>query len=316
MAAPAGLIARVVLALLPEPEKAVKWVLVILLVPAALLVLFFAGPVVVWERVPIASPEQVMIYVRAAREVSAMTVTPCDSGVTVDWQPLLAIDAVRLEQDFSKANPDKAEELARMFIEKAGYCEVCDYSVDPPECSKFPVYRLRPLEDVLEDLEFSREQREKVENILQVDLSFLLGQENAVPPGWTPAEKELKWPVPGVFTVTSGYGYRLDPVEGGMSFHTGVDIAAPVGTPVQAAVDGVVAKAGWSGNFGYAVYIRHGSIMTIYAHLSHITVQEGQQVDAGEVIAYSGNTGKSTGPHLHFEVRVMGLPVDPLNFYK
>lgn len=147
-------------------------------------------------------------------------------------------------------------------------------------------------------------------------MSFLLGQENAVPPGWTPAEKELKWPVPGVFTVTSGYGYRTDPVEGGMSFHTGIDIAAPVGTPVHAAARGVVAKAGWSGNFGYAVYIQHGSIMTIYAHLSEITVEKGQQVEAGEVIAFSGNTGKSTGPHLHFEVRVLGLPVDPLNYYK
>lgn len=165
MAAPAGLLARAALALLPEPEKAIKWVLVIVLAPLTLLALLFAGPIVIWERVPIAEPEQALVYVNAAREVSAGTSSPCDDGVKVDWQPLLAIDAVRLEQDFRKANPGRAEELARMFIEKAGSCEVCDGG-DPPNCTSYPTYRLRSLDEVLDELKFSQEQREKVKNIL------------------------------------------------------------------------------------------------------------------------------------------------------
>ncbi|GAF27404.1 membrane proteins related to metalloendopeptidases [Moorella thermoacetica Y72] len=176
---------------------------------------------------------------------------------------------------------------------------------------------MRDLGEVLNNLRFNEAQQEKVKNILQVDLSFLLGTDPGVPSGWTPVEGGVKWPTPGISTITSPFGPRVDPVRGGSSFHTGVDIAAPMGTPVHAAADGVVAVAGWMGNFGNAVYIQHaGDMVTIYAHLSQIAVQRGQQVKAGEVIAYSGSTGKSTGPHLHFEVRLHGQPVNPINYFK
>jgi hypothetical protein len=316
MAAPAGLVVRAALALLQEkPEKVLLWVLAILFAPVALLVFFFAGPITIWERVPIVTPSQAQMYVDAAKKVSDSTKSPCDPGVTVDWQPLLAIDAVRLDQDFRKASPGRAEDLAWMFIEKSGSCQVCDGG-DPPSCTSYPTYRLRSLDEVLDDLRFNAKQREKVKNILQVDLSFLLGMEPDIPSGWTPVEGSLKWPTPGINTITSPFGYRVDPVEGGGNFHTGVDIAAPMGTPVHAAADGVVVVAGWMGNFGYAIYIEHGDMVTIYAHLSQIAVQRGQQVKAGDVIAYSGSTGKSTGPHLHFEVRVHGQPVNPINYFK
>ncbi|CEP67115.1 Duplicated hybrid motif [Moorella glycerini] len=308
-------VARVALAFLPgKPEKAVLWVLIILTLPVTLLALLFAGPVVIWERVPIATPGQVKIYVDAAGAVSASTRSPCDQGVTVDWQPLLAIDAVRLNQDFSKASPAKAGELARRFIEKVGTCTYC--VGDPPECTTYPVYKLRSLEEVLDDLGFNQSQRKKVKNILEVDLSFLLDVGPGVPPGWMPVEGKLKWPTPGIFTITSGFGPRVDPVEGLDGFHTGMDIGAPMWTPVHAVADGVVAVAEWMGNFGYAVYIEHDDMVTIYAHLSQIAVQRGQQVRAGDVIAYSGSTGKSTGPHLHFEIRVHGQPVNPINYFK
>ncbi|QGP94112.1 Peptidase family M23 (plasmid) [Neomoorella glycerini] len=316
MAAPAGLLARAALALLPEkPEKALMWVLVIILAPVALLALLFAGPIVIWERVPIASPEQVMIYVNAAKTVSDSTKSPCDPGVTVDWQPLLAIDAVRLDQDFRKASPGRAEDLAWMFIEKSGSCQVCDGG-DPPSCTSYPVFKLRSLDQVLGDLKLNQKQREKVKNILTADLSFLLDVGTGVPDGWTPVESRLKWPTPGIYTITSGFGPRIDPVEDIDGFHTGIDIGVPMGTSVHAAADGVVVVAGWMGNFGYAVYIEHGDMVTIYAHLSQIAVQRGQQVRAGDVIAYSGSTGKSTGPHLHFEIRVHGQPVNPINYFK
>ncbi|SMB95913.1 peptidase M23 [Thermanaeromonas toyohensis ToBE] len=124
-------ITKITWALLPEPEKVLLWAVIILILPVALLTLLFAGPIVIWERVPIVTPSQAQIYVDAAKEVSESTKSPCDPGVTVDWQPLLAIEAVRLEQDFRKATPDRARELAGMFIERKGTCTHC-IGDDPP----------------------------------------------------------------------------------------------------------------------------------------------------------------------------------------
>ena len=124
----------------------------------------------------------------------------------------------------------------------------------------------------------------------------------------TPA---LAWPVRG--PVTSGYGWRDSPFGGTREFHAGLDIAVPVGTPVRAAADGVVVQAGWMGAFGYGVVIRHaGGIETLYGHNRRVTVKAGQRVSRGQIIAYSGSSGRSTGPHLDFRVRVNGETVDPL----
>ncbi len=112
--------------------------------------------------------------------------------------------------------------------------------------------------------------------------------------------------------VTSGFGYRKDPFTGRRTFHEGLDIAARVGTPIVATADGVVMMAGWKEGFGKTVMINHGfGYVTRYAHCSKIIVKPGQQVKRGEVIAYVGNTGRSTAPHLHYEVRIKGKPVNP-----
>lgn len=112
--------------------------------------------------------------------------------------------------------------------------------------------------------------------------------------------------------VTSHWGYRPAPING---MHNGVDIAVPVGTSVRASSTGVVTMAGWYGNYGYCVDIRHSDgSMTRYGHLNSIAVTYGQTVTQGQVIAYSGNTGYSTGPHLHFEIRINGQSVNPLNY--
>ncbi len=118
----------------------------------------------------------------------------------------------------------------------------------------------------------------------------------------------LLWPVQG--RITSGFGPRNIPgLEG---FHAGVDIAVPEGTPVMASADGVVVAAGEHGDYGMTVRISHGAGMeTLYGHNSLLLVEPGERVRAGQVIALSGNTGHSTGPHLHFEVRIDGRPVDP-----
>lgn len=117
----------------------------------------------------------------------------------------------------------------------------------------------------------------------------------------------LQWPLPVAGTITSPQGYRTDPITGEVSYHSGTDIAAPEGTPILAAADGTVTIANaldsWGGSYGYHVKLDHGGgLTTLYAHCSSICVTVGQQVKAGQVIAYVGHTGRATGPHLHFEI--------------
>lgn len=131
----------------------------------------------------------------------------------------------------------------------------------------------------------------------------------------------FQWPLPQSYTITSLFGYREDPFTGEVAYHGGTDIAAPGGTPILAAADGTVSVANgtdsWGGSYGYHVKIGHAdSFETLYAHCSSICVTEGQQVKQGEVIAYVGTTGSSTGNHLHFEVRQDGERVNALVFFK
>jgi murein DD-endopeptidase MepM/ murein hydrolase activator NlpD len=125
----------------------------------------------------------------------------------------------------------------------------------------------------------------------------------------------LAWPVAG--SVTSGYGWRIHPIAKTRRMHTGIDIAAPTGTPVHAAADGVVIRAtqGWNGGYGNVVIVDHGSdITTLYGHNSSLASSVGREVKRGEVIAYVGSTGNSTGPHCHFEVRGKGATQNPLSW--
>jgi murein DD-endopeptidase MepM/ murein hydrolase activator NlpD len=121
------------------------------------------------------------------------------------------------------------------------------------------------------------------------------------------------WPVIGA--LRSSFGGRSDPFSGEGAFHTGIDLSAPVGTPVHATADGVVKSAGWSGRYGKLVVVDHGNgLETYYGHLSQFMVVPGQEVRSNEQIALSGGTGHVTGPHLHYEVRVGGTPVNPVKY--
>ena len=120
-------------------------------------------------------------------------------------------------------------------------------------------------------------------------------------------------PVHGWFM--SGFGYRLDPFTGRVKMHEGLDIAAPTGTPIIAPADGTVSFVGERHGFGLTIELNHGyGYATLYAHCQRIKTQLGDNVKRGEVIAYVGNTGKSTGPHLHYEVHVSKVPVNPINY--
>ncbi len=115
--------------------------------------------------------------------------------------------------------------------------------------------------------------------------------------------------------ISSGFGYRSDPFNGGAAFHAGLDFKGPIGAPIHAAAKGVVSFAGVKQGYGNCIEVDHGNgLMTRYAHMSRFVARLGQPVRAGEVIGAIGNTGRSTGPHLHFEVRINDRPVNPRPF--
>ena len=121
------------------------------------------------------------------------------------------------------------------------------------------------------------------------------------------------WPLTG--PITSEFGWRSHPIFGGQRFHSGIDIGGDYGLPIHAAQSGIVSHAGWIDGYGNTVMIEHGGgIVTLYGHNEGLAVDVGQYVNQGDVIAYCGSTGNSTGPHCHFEVRLNGEPVSPFNY--
>lgn len=163
------------------------------------------------------------------------------------------------------------------------------------EVAKIQADRVR-LEQALEELErLSRELGSEIRR---------RGSDAALGTG------RMMWPVVG--RITSSFGWRRHPILKTNKYHSGIDIAVPTGTPVLAADTGVVLIAGWRGGYGYLVAIDHGrGISTFYGHNSSLLVKEGDVVVKGQRVALSGSTGLSTGPHVHFEVRVKGDPVNP-----
>ncbi len=138
---------------------------------------------------------------------------------------------------------------------------------------------------------------------------------NTLPAGpmSAPSAAGLIWPVDG--TITSGFGGRSSPGGIGSTYHEGLDISVPEGTPIRAAQSGTVIAASYNGGYGNYTCIDHGdALSTCYGHQSRLGVSVGQSVKQGQIIGYSGNTGASTGPHLHFEVRINGVAQDPLGY--
>jgi len=156
------------------------------------------------------------------------------------------------------------------------------------------------IQTLMQELQKSVETVDEIKDYLRIQKDIYL----ATPKGY---------PVEG--NVTSPYGKRENPFSGASSFHSGVDISASPGTPVLATANGIVSHSGWTQHSGYVVVIEHGfGFSTIYAHNKKNTVKVGQTVKRGEVIAYVGSTGKSTGPHVHYEVWDKGKSVNPKKY--
>jgi len=153
-------------------------------------------------------------------------------------------------------------------------------------------------------IKMEEELAEKEEELKRILESYRYG----IPPSG-----KLVWPAAGPFI--SGFGYRIHPILGTRRLHAGIDIGAPYGTAVKAAAGGEVIQAGYFGGYGYSIMIYHGGgYATWYAHLSSINVSIGQMVERSSVIGRVGSTGWSTGPHLHFEIRINGVPQNPMGY--
>lgn len=117
------------------------------------------------------------------------------------------------------------------------------------------------------------------------------------------------------FTLTSSYGFRSDPFKGRRARHKGIDMAGPIGTPIYATADGIVGRAQWVRGYGKYIEINHGNeIQTRYGHMSRLNVKPNARVKSGDLIGFMGSTGRSTGSHLHYEVRIAGEAVNPIPF--
>lgn len=156
------------------------------------------------------------------------------------------------------------------------------------------------IQSLMQELQRTVETVDEIKDYLRIQKDIYL----ATPKGF---------PVEG--NITSPYGKRENPLSGNAQFHSGVDISASPGTPIWATADGVVSHSGWTQHSGYLVVLEHGcGFSTIYAHNKKNTVKVGQTVKRGEVIAYVGSTGKSTGPHVHYEVWEKGKNVNPKKY--
>lgn len=157
---------------------------------------------------------------------------------------------------------------------------------------------------------YERMVRELEENSREIEA--LVRRAQGTPAVATPGRRLGRFLLPARGVLTSGFGLRTHPIFRIRRMHTGIDIAAPRGSPVVAAADGVVLYAGWFGGYGKIVLLDHGGgVSTLYGHLSATLVRVGQRVRRGQTIGLVGSTGYSTGPHVHFEVRINGRPVNP-----
>lgn len=179
------------------------------------------------------------------------------------------------------------------------------------------------LEEDKSELKKLKKELLKEEEVLEEKLQKIAANESAVSSNSNSDSSSTSndvisngsWPVPGYSSISSPFGYRIHPVLGTKKLHTGIDIPAPTGTPAVAVASGTVIYSGVQGSYGNTVMIRHDNgLVSLYAHNSSLIVKVGDRVKKGQVVTKIGSTGRSTGPHLHFEIRVNGTPQNPLNF--
>ena len=306
-----------------------KLVYGIIAVPLAFLFLlvFLGSAGTVIKHVPLAEPDQYRYYMDAAEMIKAET------GIDVDWQQIIAIDAVLLEQDFSKSSLERALSYKWYFVRQETVEVGCpadekggEEGGEPEKKCYETHYYGRPFDEVLSllvsDGIIRPEQIPDIYDYLQFKISLDYTDDTgelflSIQTNFQATERFFAWPLSSTTVrITSPFGMRLHPVTGVYSGHLGIDIAAEIGTPVFAIEEGVVIFSGYTTNGGNAVHIQHANdVVSKYLHLDSFLVRPGRMVSKKERIGSTGNTGRSTGPHLHFQIEVNGKPVNPISFY-
>lgn len=283
-------------------KKLIKAVVLIICGIAALFIYFLTAIPVAFLHIPAAEVDEIAMIKETVEDANE----DWDEkyGVEVPWEEVAAVAGVRFEQQYFSVSETQIRNLAREWIES-----------EKSEDGKV-TYSLRSFDEVLEELNFNDIQKEVANNyrvcLEDGEAGMPSGDWVATPSvGWS-------WPVQGYESsscVTSPYGYRIHPIKLTPSFHSGVDIGAPSGTPVVAARNGVIEKIGKDKVYGNYVIIKSYPFEIKYAHLRRIYVKKGEEVKAGDKVADVGSTGMSTGPHLHFEVTYLDALQNPLTFY-
>lgn len=233
-------------------------------------------------------------------------------GIIIPWLEVVALAGAIHGQEFDKIRNSHIRRIAGDFVQVS--------VIETEGGGSIASYKLRSMDEVAYELGLSSEEFELARNyLLALEESGVRPPVNwaASPvPGWV-------WPVPGydkARDISSGFGFRIHPVTKKPNNHGGVDIVAPTGTPVLAAITGTVVRVGEDEIYGKYVEIENNGHWTMYAHLNAINVSRRQEVEAGNRIGAVGNTGLSTGPHLHFEVKekrflMPNKRVNPLKYY-
>ena len=261
---------------------------------------------------------ELLLRVRSVRELAAgaayVRAVLEDQNAAIHRYDVLRDQVARLRDSLEQ---DRSKALAQRDVVGAQEHQLADRRQAQDAVRQQAAAEVARQNGLLDELRARKSEFESQLVALQRQSDALAGQLRArqsgqrlVPSG----HGVLSVPIPGA-PITSGFGPRVHPIYGDVRMHTGIDFGATSGTPIHAAADGVVVSAGPLGGYGNATVIDHGNgLATLYGHQSGIVVSPGQSVARGQVIGYVGCSGLCTGPHLHFEVRVRGTPVDPMQY--
>ena len=232
------------------------------------------------------------------------TISEYDRDMLAKFQKVTKV--VKEQEEVIRKEYTKMEDMQDQLIEKQDELELL---------VEEKAGELKELDDAIS------KNAKKIKKLKEAAADALRKQQEALNTGGTAGDSMITGngffthPCPGYSRISSHFGYRQQPLPGASTNHKGMDFAAPTGTPIYAAAAGTVTTAAYSGNAGNMIVINHGNgLVTIYMHCHAMYVSAGQKVTKGQNIAIVGSTGNSTGPHLHFQVNVNGVPTNPLNY--
>jgi len=321
-----------------SPSSILRFGIILIMIPLTL-VLVFIIPISMILTVPNVDTSDINLYKTVVAKINT------EKSVQLQFQQLIAIDAALNDQIFTDVSESTIKTLANKFLwseekteeyKETEYYQVEESKLNPvtkkmekvkvtksKEVTKtrtVTVWHVYPLDTVLNSLisEGKIIDKQEVLNYMSVDVNYFEMQTLDLPDNWTPGGTgEYEWPTPGYFGLDAIFGMRIHPIKKIAKFHNGLDIDAPMGAPIVSSKDGLVTRASYAGDSGNSIVIINlDKTENRYLHLSSYKVKKGDVVKKGEIIGYVGSTGLSTGPHLHYEIRIKGNPTNPLDYFR